>query len=43
MIPNYIFKKWFGQGRVPFLAKEFSEKAKLPEICPSFGGSMPEA
>ena len=25
------------------MAKNFSEKAKLPKICPSFGGSMPEA
>ena len=31
------------RGRVYFQAKKFSEKAKLPEICLSFGGSMPEA
>ena len=42
-ISHCIFKKWFDRGRVYFLAKHFSEKAKLPEICLSFGGSMPEA
>ena len=33
----------FGRGRVTFLAKKNSEKAKLPQICISFGGSMPIA
>ena len=42
-ISHCIFKKWFDRGRVSFLTKFFSEKAKLPEICLSFGGSMPEA
>ena len=34
---------WFGRGRVTFFAKKNSEKAKLPQICISFGGSMPIA
>ena len=38
-----IFKKWFDLGRVLFLTKFFSEKAKHPKICLSFCGSMPEA
>ena len=42
-ISHCIFKKWFDWGRVHFLAKIFSEKAKLPKLCLSFGGSMPEA
>ena len=42
-ISNCIFKMWFGRGRVTFLAKKNSEKAKLPQICISFGGSMPIA
>ena len=31
-----------GEGHI-FRTKFFSEKAKLPEICLSFSGSMPEA
>ena len=38
-----IFKMWFDHGRVTFLAKKNSEKAKHPKICVSFGGSMPIA
>ena len=30
----------FDHGRVTFLTKKNSEKAKLPQICISFGGSM---
>ena len=41
-ISHCIFKKWFDRGRVSFLTENFSEKAKLPKICLSFGGSMPE-
>ena len=41
-ISHCIFKKWFYRGRVHFLTEIFSEIAKLPEICLSFGGSMPE-
>ena len=33
----------FDHGRVTFLMKKNSEKAKLPKICISFGGSMPIA
>ena len=40
--PLYFQKMiWPGQGK--FFGQKFSEKALLPEICPSFGGSMPEA
>ena len=39
-----IFKKSFDRCRVYFLKKFFfSEKAKHPKICLSFGGCMPEA
>ena len=37
-----IFKKGFDRGRVSFSTKKNSEKAKLPKICLSFSGSMPE-
>ena len=43
MIFNCIFKKGFDLGRVLFLTKKYSVKAKHPIICPSLGGSMPEA
>ena len=43
LISHCILKMWFGRGRVTFLAKKNSEKAKLPKICISFGGSMPIA
>ena len=38
-----IFKMWFDRGRVSFLARKKSEKAKHPKICLSFVNSMPEA
>ena len=38
-----ICKKYFDQGRVLFLTKKYSVKAKHPRICPSLGDSMPEA
>ena len=41
--PIVFSKKWFGLGRVLFLAEKNSEKAKHPSICPSFGGNMPES
>ena len=31
---------WFGRGMVTFLAKKNSERAELPKMCISFGGSM---
>ena len=34
---------WFDHGRVTFLTKKNSGKAKSPKICISFGGSMPIA
>ena len=38
------FLNLIGPGRVTFLAeKKNYEKAKLPKICLSFGGSMPIA
>ena len=37
------FQNVFDRGRVSFLAKQKSEKAKHSKICLSFGGSMPEA
>ena len=38
-----IFKKWFDLGMILFMTKKYSLKAKHPRICPSLGGSMPEA
>ena len=34
---------WFDLGKVTFLAKKNSEKAKHPNICLSIDGSMPIA
>ena len=31
-----------GGGGADFVTKQFSEKAKHTEICPSFGGNMSE-
>ena len=40
--PLYFQKViWPGQGII--FGQKNSEKAKLPKIFPSFGGSMPEA
>ena len=41
--PLYFQKKWFGWGRVYFMAENFSERAKLPQICLSFSGDMLES
>ena len=41
-ISHCIFETWFYGDRVSFSTEKFSEKAKLPKICLSFGGSMPE-
>ena len=43
LISHCIFIKWLCRGRVYFWVKIFSEKAKLPEICLSLSGNMPEA
>ena len=43
LISHCILKLWFDHGRVTFLAKKNSEKAKPPKICVSFGGCMPIA
>ena len=42
-ISHRIWKMWFDQNRVTFLAQKNSEKAKHPKICICFGGSMPIA
>ena len=42
-ISHCILKMLYDHGRVTFLTKKISEKAKLPKICISFGGSMPIA